>query len=45
MNKPSNQIKFKAIEEGTLYKRFSIRTWKYFTPDEYKKRLNFLGMD
>ena len=36
-----NQLKFKAIRRRNfLCKRFSFRTRKYSSPDEYAKRLN-----
>ena len=43
---PQNQLKFKAIEEGTLYARELVsEPGKILHPDEYAKRLNSLKKD
>ena len=47
-NKPSspNQLKFKAIEEGTFYARDLVsEPGNILHPDEYAKRLNLLKKD
>ena len=47
-NKPSqkNQLKFKAIEEGTFYARDLVsEPGNVLHPDEYAKRLNNLKKD
>ena len=47
-NKPSiqNQIKFKALEEGTFYARDLVsEPGNVLHPDEYAKRMNYLKRD
>ena len=47
-NKPSvqNQLKFKALEEGTFYARDLVsEPGNVLHPDEYAKRLNLLKKD
>ena len=47
-NKPSiqNQIKFKALEEGTFYARDLVsEPGNVLHPDEYAKRINYLKKD
>ena len=41
---PKVQSKFRAIEEGTFFAKFSFR-WKCFTSDEYSRRLSLLRKD